>query len=502
MKKTTHIFLTLIAIFLVTSCYVDKGNYDYTPISDITIKGIDSSYSKIAGIDSLNITPQITSTYNPADMEYTWLIYDAENKCDTLSKKSKLSCFLSKAPGLYTIYYYVKNKSNGFYTHSKTSLKIITEYSQGHYIFKENENGNTDMDLLLDDGRVIPNILLNTQGAALSGAPRSMSILYSQPLSDPITITKTNANCLGLITYNKKVNVLRASDMRLIFNHSTMFYEEPDDIPYKFYTFFWTNGYLSSTGSYSSNNSSAGSGILGFPDGEAGGSDHWGFSTKTLGVVNWDETNNRLLYTNYNGVASTIVDPAYPTTNLNYDCLFMGSYKTTVYGLFRDKANTSKVYLYKITSSSMSRPPKIGSITEISPSSKLRTASLIAANERTAQIIYFIDNNKPYYYDAVNNIEYEMNIEGFPSDETITYISNRYDRNASKKFDYLTIATYKNGKYNIYMYNMVGGLPYGKAVRTTSGTGRVKETHYLNTTPFDSYTDMYISYGMDYGYSR
>lgn len=150
----------------------------------------------------------------------------------------------------------------------------------------------------------------------------------------------------------------------------------------------------------------------------------------------------------------------------------------------------------------MSRPPKIGSITEIGPSSKLHTASLFAANERTAQIIYFIDNNKPYYYDAVNNVEYEMNIEGFPSDETITYISNRYDRNASKKFDYLTIATYKNGKYNIYMYDMVGGLPYGKAVRTTSGTGKVKETHYLNTTKFDSNTDMYISYGMDCGYSR
>lgn len=492
MKKTTYLFLILIAASLFTSCYKDKGNYDYTPISDIVVAGIQSSYSKITGLDSLSITPQITSSYNTNELEYTWLIYDVNNKCDTLSHKKNLSYFVSKGPGTYAIYYYVKNKTTGYFKNTSTTLTIQTQYTSGHYILKETTNGNTDMDLLLDDGRVIPNILLKTQGAALSGTPRSMGILYSQPITDPSTLEKVFAHCLGVITNDKKTNVLRASDMHSVFDHSTMFYDVPKDTPYKFYTAFWTNGYLSSNGMYSSNNTSPGSGILGFPYGISGGSDHWGFSTKTYGMIYWDETNSRILYTNYNGLASTFTDKVYPTSGLNYDCLFMGSYKTTVYALFRDKS-TSKVYLYKITTSSMSKPPAIGSVIEINASSKLNTASLIASNEQSAQLIYFINNNKPYYYDVVNNLEYEMSVTSIPSDETITYISNRFYKLAIPNFDYLTIATYKNGNYKVYMYNMVGGLPNGAAVRTTSGEGKVKETHFLGTT-YDYSSAMFGSF--------
>ena len=35
-------------ILLVGGCYDDKGNYDYTDIGDITITGIENSYTAIA----------------------------------------------------------------------------------------------------------------------------------------------------------------------------------------------------------------------------------------------------------------------------------------------------------------------------------------------------------------------------------------------------------------------------------------------------------------------
>ena len=73
MKKVCfYIFLSLIFI----SCYDDKGNYDYTDIGDITITGIENSYTAIALAKKLEIKPTVTSK-NPEDtFEYLWTVYN------------------------------------------------------------------------------------------------------------------------------------------------------------------------------------------------------------------------------------------------------------------------------------------------------------------------------------------------------------------------------------------------------------------------------------------
>ncbi len=492
------IFLTLFAFFVLTSCYKDKGNYDYTTISDITISGIESEYSKVAAIDTLKITPQIQSSYNENEFEYAWLIYDKDNNCDTLSKERNLNYLITKAPGTYTIFYFVRNKVNTYYTHTNTNLTVSTQYSLGHYILKETASGNTDIDILLNDDRLISDVLSKTQGSSLSGTPKNMGIIYNKQLTDPLTMSKSSSNCIGIITANNSYSIFRTSDMHLIFTPDNLFYEKQNEVPYKFITFMWNSAFITNKGIFSEDNMSMGSGILGFPDGVTGGSRFWAFSTTTLGLVYWDEINSRLLYTNYNAVASVLSNASYPTSN--YTCLFMGSYKGTSYALFKDKTS-AKVYLFKITASSMSKPPVISTVTEIPSSMKFYSATIIGSNERTAQLIYFVESNKTYYYDVTNNAEHELAFTNLPTDETITYISNRFNRNATPKTDYLTVATQKNTDYHVYMYNMVGGLPYGAPSRTVTGTGKVKETHFLNST-YDYSSDMYIMYGYDYGYSR
>lgn len=121
-------------------------------------------------------------------------------------------------------------------------------------------------------------------------------------------------------------------------------------------------------------------------------------------------------------------------------------------------------------------------------------ATLFATNQYTADIIYFVNNNKLYYYDAVNNVEYELIAADLPANETITFLSNRQYTVAAPNFDYLTIGTYLNGTYKLYMYIMIGGKPNGSPVRTTSGTGKIKETHYLGT----SFTDFDLVMGKRY----
>jgi hypothetical protein len=494
MKKITHILFILIALFCITSCYVDKGNYDYTPISDIVIEGIETSYLKVSAVDTLIISPQLNTTYSENELEYVWVMFDSKNNRDTLSLGKNLTYKVKESPGSYQVFFFVKNKTNGYYVHSITSLNVVTEYSRGHYILKEDASGNTDFDLLLDDGRLISNILLTAQGSTLSGKPRSMGLLYSKQFVDPDLLTKTSAHCLGVITYNKKANIYRAFDMKPLFEHSSMFYEEPDDVPYKFLTVMWMNTYLSDKGAFSTYVSEQGTGKLGFPTGVPGGSDYWAVSPSLAGMVYWDETNSRILWNNYNGIASVLTDAVYPTSGLNYDCLFMGNYRGVVYSLFKDKSNSSRLVLYRITTSSMSRPPKVNNVIEIDINSKMHGATLFASNQYTADIIYFVNSNKLYYYDVTNNAEHEITAAGLPANETITFIANRQYTVASPTFDYLTIGTYLNGTYKLYMYNMIGGQPNGDPVRTTSGTGRIKETHYLGT----SFSDFDLLFGLRY----
>lgn len=480
------------------SCYEDNGNYDYISISDIVIEGIEDSYSKISLVDTLNITPNITTSYADDALEYYWIIQEGNDNTDcedfdTISYEKNLSYIITESPGAYDLFYYVKNIENGYFVHSQMSLEVETEYSRGHYILKETAEGNTDIDLLLDDDGLLTDILFKSTGATLGGAPRSMGILYDRPMIDPSTSDKTNDNCLGLITYDNNVNILRASDMYLVSDHNEMFYNVPEnDVPYKFLTFYKTISYIAGTGIYTSKITSAGSGLLGFPlDNVEAGSDHWANLGTSLTLLSWDEINSSLCYVTALDKAVVLQDQAYPTNN--YECLFMGAYSLYAHVLFRDKSDNSLLYLYKVSGRVFSSA-KIESVTQISPSSKLHTATLFASNEKTAQLIYFIDGNKPYYYDVTTDNEYELNFSGLPSDETITYISNRYSDIVSPVFDYLTIATYKNGNYKVYMYNMVGGLPYGEAVRVVSGTGKVKETHYLGGT----YSYMKESMGVSY----
>ncbi len=493
MKKIKYLFLLLLFTSVMFSCYEDKSNYDYVSVSDIVIEGLEDTYSRISLVDTLKINPQITSAYTEDELEYFWILQEGDDNknvdgFDTISREKNLSYFLTESPGAYDLYLFVQSTSNGYYVHSKAYLEIETEYTRGHYILKETADGNTDIDLLLDDDRMLTDILLNTQGSALGGAPRSMGILYSKQMIDPESAEKVKENCLGIITYDANVNILRASDMYLVANHDEMFYDVPaNNSPHKFLTFYSRSVYMCSTGTYLANaTTNSGSGILGFPlDNAEGGSDHWvHLANATLSA--WDETNSRFFYITLLGKATLVNDNDYPTDN--YECLFMGSYSNYAYALLRDKTDPSLLYLYKMSVAGMLRPVTIESVTQISATSKMHTATLFASNEKTAQYIYFVDDNIPYYYDLTTDTEHELSFSGLPAGETITYISNRFSTLVSPNIDYLTVATYNAGNYNIYMYEMVGGLPYGDPVRVASGTGKVKETHYLGGTYSTSWT--------------
>ena len=65
----------LIAPCLLSSCSEDEGNYDYHDIPEVTVKGVETNYTVMRGTGYvLEIKPEVTTTGNPNDLEYLWMM--------------------------------------------------------------------------------------------------------------------------------------------------------------------------------------------------------------------------------------------------------------------------------------------------------------------------------------------------------------------------------------------------------------------------------------------
>ncbi|MDR0544892.1 MAG: hypothetical protein LBG30_06090 [Odoribacteraceae bacterium] len=485
--------ILILCLAALAACYEDKGNYTYAPVSDIVIENVLPNYILVTGVDTLRVAPKIVTSYPEADLEYWWVIARSTGSAnvvsdkftyDTIHRQRDIALPIAEAPGNYTLYCHAKNRVNAYQTFVKTTLEVGTLYNRGHYILKETADGNTDLDLLTEDGLLVPDVINTTQGAPLPGAPRNLGILYSKFLVDPDTREKVHGHCLGVITCDKEVAVYRAFDMYRAFDHRSLFYEEPDDIPYKFNSSAYGCDYLSSAGAYHEHVAgilTAGStaGKYALPKTNVtGGSDCWAYSANMWGPLYWDETHHRLVYVNPNGLAYELTSNDFPMPGPTRECLFLGAYGLDyIYGLFRDDAGNYS--LYSVYIQYMRGSPVVRDIQPVAPG-RFTAATLRATNERTANIIYFVHDNKLYYYDVANAVEREASVPGLPDDEVITHVANRhFNYDSAPAFDYFSIATYKNGHYKLFAYNMIGGLPTGAPVISASGVGRVKEVKYL-----------------------
>ena len=485
MKNLKYFSIYLWGALMATACYKDIGNYDYTPISDILIEEVADMYTVVLPLDDkLEITPLIITSYPESELEYAWVRCKGSVSSgfvwDTISREKNLHHPIEERMGSYPLYFYVKNKKSGFFVHTVTNMTILSEYSRGFYMLKETADGDTDIDLLLDDGRIGTDILVRTQGTPLQGKPRSLGIMYQRQMIDPDTHEKSRGHSIGIVTFDKKVNILRTSDMYLAFEHETLFYDEPDDIPYKFLGCSGGHVYLSSTGVYPISLTSDGSGYLGFPTATVNVS-HYAYSIGTHGYLCWDDITDGIVLIGSSGAVTRYAHVDYGDFSaFNSECIAMGGLQNVAFAILKSKTS-GLMTLYKFSVSSSL--PTLASITNIPPTSGLYNASLITFNEKVREVIYFVVNNKLFCYDVALETESEIFPAGLPEDEMITYIRNCHYDLDTPAFSYFVVGTGKGGLYRVHMYNMTtDGRPLGEAVVTASGTGKVQDIGYIGTS--------------------
>ena len=489
MKKIVYILITILfSAAVLTSCFEDKGSDKYDPFGQITVSGIEGEYSLISFADVLEINPQVTSTDPSDSFEYLWTIYENTNvvvggyiKTDTIGREKDLHYPLNLSPGTYTVILRVANAANGYAEFFNTTLRTGTPFTTGYYFLKQTADGNTEMDFRNPAGDMFYNLLKERLGEPLQGTPNRLTIVSGYSYMD-LETTESKTGTIIMPTSVKDVRLMLVADLSLVYDHKTMFYGETpeDEVPHvAFLNIFDYPFYLSSKGSYMTS-----SGIYGYPTVPAGGcsmSKHMifspGFNGYPITASMFDELNGRFVKVDYNNYLLGHIDNnGLSSSNIRHKLLFMGTSATSSaagWAIFEDETDSTVRYLYRLASATTN---SITSIVTINPSLHFNRAQIYGTN-KSMQRLYGAIGDKLYMYNAESGEETELTPTGFGTGEEITMITHKNGQG-----NYLIIATYKDGKYKVYMYIMSGGAPYGAPEIVAEGTGKVVDIQHTGTT--------------------
>jgi hypothetical protein len=181
--KIYYYTLGLLAVIFIGSCSKDLGNYEYSPINELNIEGVNSTYIVRTGIDTLRIKPKITATMDEADTaryHYLWILKRDNKIFDTIGRKRNLEYAVRLSPIPYDLFYRVLDQKTGVVWIVNTKINVSTAYSRGILVIGEDQQGNAEAEMLsmLTDTIHIKNILSN------SGLPK---------LKDPVSFLHTGA---------------------------------------------------------------------------------------------------------------------------------------------------------------------------------------------------------------------------------------------------------------------------------------------------------------------
>lgn len=513
MKQILY-FLIPISICL-TSCFEDKGSYDYANLSAI---GIDiPSTIEITQAEDIEIEPTITTDYTEDQLTYEWFFITlgdsssidiADYEPISTEKNLKYAPPAKEFGSNYRLVLKVSSNMHDYGTYASASVNIIGRYSRGFFFLKEDENGNSDIDWLNDEDEFEENLLKETHGEAVPGKPKLISPLYLQFFLEGIE--RNSTNCMGIIT-DRDLHIYTSRALERVHERQNMTYTpmEEDEVAYRFIT-RQTDMYLfTSKGfrfTFNGSGSNLHTGRYGPIYGE-GGSGMVNYIHKSNSIYYWDDvyhTFYKALATLQKGGTYTTIDSdTDPSTGekiqtqglIDYKCITMlNSYPSSreeyIHAFLEDATGQRYDYLIEAVGN---YPFAVGRITKRVPLNNNLNFSKAIQYTATCYTNYLFGlyNNEVYAYygtqfDPEIQEEKQLVFSGIPKNETITYISNQYWENSKDpiNFDLFVVGTQTGDTYKIYMYELNAGLPEGEPVRTAEGKGKLRNICYISTMGF------------------
>lgn len=177
--KTKYLFYLLFGL-LVTACSEDKGNYNYTPINELTISGI-KSQTYICPFGSkleIPVTLSRNLSQTESNLSYRWEI-DGKEVSTEKNLSTEIPAGISY--GDKVCRYTVTDKTNGMSWSQKFKVSIVSEFSWGYYFLTEKEDHSTVISFLpISDSTEVKTCLHTTSidGFILGKYPKVISATY------------------------------------------------------------------------------------------------------------------------------------------------------------------------------------------------------------------------------------------------------------------------------------------------------------------------------------
>jgi len=190
--KKIYILLLITACF-VASCIKDKGNYEYTPLKEVVITGLDNSYRFILQ-EARTLKPQVSTDINPSNLIYCWRIGS-----DTLSKDKDLTYTFQEVlvSSKQLIFDVIDKTTNVRYT-KRMELAVVSPFQTGWMLFGDLNNVPTLSFCSYEEGnKFYSDVYAGVNKAPLTGKAKMVKQLIYKDGSTGTTFDRISVICEG-----------------------------------------------------------------------------------------------------------------------------------------------------------------------------------------------------------------------------------------------------------------------------------------------------------------
>ncbi|MFV0289408.1 MAG: PKD-like family lipoprotein [Mangrovibacterium sp.] len=493
-------YIAIIISLALTSCYKDIGNYDYDQVEEITISGVESSYTAKMLVDVLQINPTLSSSLgDDVDFECFWGIYHAtENRVDTISYERNLNYEVNVDAGTWYLLFAVKNKDSGYTKYLTSTLNVSTDFTRGWYALKD-DGENSDIDQYTTEDTIVPSLVLNNvysnvNGKKMAGEAQMLNFLTSYKTYVTGASSAANTRTLVALT-NQDATFNYINNMETVRDFTTFSYAQPQSckpqyigFSVKLYCYLLINaGKLRSIYTMALN-----SGVFGYEVARNDARDDYELSKYAITGRNiaffYDEMSSSFVGYNYSSSklinATASAANQMPLLNTNKELLFLGMQTltgTTSVAFMKDKNEVSGANRYLVLLSgnfnALTAKPQ-----EITADQKIYDGSLFT-NSQDEEVIYFVSNKTELWSrnlaSGVERLQFKSS-----DDQEITMVKHRKYSNAKEEpfnYNYLIVATSNSGnEYEVRFFSKTAGNLNETPDFIMKGDGRVKDVMYIS----------------------
>lgn len=199
--KTRYQLLAIgICSILLWACSEDKGNYNYHPLPDIEITGVDSTLSVLT-YETLKLTPNLGANAMADDQySYEWkaINQNEEQEVTVIGDTKDLSYQVKLNPGIYTLYFTATEKNTGLFHQASYKLTVSDTMSEGWMVLCS-DNGRARLDMFSDITKQLYTDILKDKGTPTLNGPRRIQWLSTMTDSNSpyYLLTDEGATRLG-----------------------------------------------------------------------------------------------------------------------------------------------------------------------------------------------------------------------------------------------------------------------------------------------------------------